>query len=98
MGHNRPVGSVTVARQREQERGLEPTAMLIAAFKVHIALERLVRPADFLAARNDSSRRTPGIDPHVKRVIGFCDGLRAIPARWLQSGPQFSRGFLEPNI
>ena len=57
-------------RQRDEQRALEPAAVLVAAFQIHVR-----RPAQFRRARQHRFVARAGIEPHVENVALALEGI-----------------------
>ncbi len=90
---SREIGRAVAQAHADQQRTLEPAAILIAAFHVEIG-----RPAQavFLAKHREMARS--GIEPDVENVVLFRKFRRAALLADRPGGNEFSGGALEPDI
>ena len=68
VGQHGPERRGTVAGEGEQQRGLEPAAMLVAAFEIHVGLEGLVVDRQFPGVRAITAREEVPESIHTSRV------------------------------
>ena len=91
MGEHGLVGRGAVAGEREQQGGLEPAAMLIAALEIDVGLPWVVAGGvlENLALHQHRARGGAGIDPDIERVGGFLDGRGTGPVVGPDLRPEF---------
>src|SRR5581483_1826081 len=97
-GRDKPFQADMYLEGSDQHRGLKPAAMLVAAFQIHIRLERFVASADFLTTRDYRARRGTRIDPNIQGISGLGHRLSNLGTSRLELGPEFRGGLFKPHI
>lgn len=90
-------GGEVIAGEREEQGGLEPATMLIAAFEVHVRLP-LAPALEFGASHENGAGGGTGVDPDVERVLGFGNRIGTRPGGGFDLLPEIGGRFFEPDI
>ena len=78
---------------RNQQRTLEPAAILVAAFQIHVR-----RPGEAIVFVQRRQVAGAGIKPNVENIVFFAESRPAAFGAGSALGNQFRSGLLEPDI
>ena len=92
MRHHLPVRRGPARPDADQQRTVEPAAILVRAFEIHVR-----GPASGIVAREHREMRGAGIEPHIQNV-GFLAPLRRAAGALRSRRQQFLGGMRVPGV